>query len=177
MKIYPEADVSFYVEKPSCCHSYFKHGTTYSWKPPGKPFRPKEMPYWNDPVGAKMVEIKTKDLYFENWSKSRIRKEACLGMLYSTGNRFIKLTMAPPAGHKCAPLPVNLQMAHHVNSKCKYGKKSKVVLIYIQFQILELLKAKAKAERKARKKIKDEANAKKKAEKAYKNRTKKRGRS
>lgn len=42
---------------------------------------------------------------------------------------------------------------------------------------LVLLEEKAKAERKALKKIKDEEKAKKKADLAYKNRTKKKGRS
>lgn len=122
MKIYPNADVFCYVDKPVCWGSYLKHGLHYSWKLPIKYFRPKNMYYWIDSEGAKMTQVQTDNLYFKDWPKTRIRPEACLGMLYATGFRFIRLTMAPPANFKCAPLPVNLELAHKVNSKCKYGK-------------------------------------------------------
>lgn len=122
MKIYPNADVFCYVDKPGCWGSYLKHGLHYSWKLPIKYFRPKNMYYWIDSEGAKMTQVQTDNLYFKDWPKTRIRPEACLGMLYATGFRFIRLTMAPPANFKCAPLPVNLELAHKVNSKCKYGK-------------------------------------------------------
>lgn len=117
MRIYPSADVYFYVDKPGSWGNYIKHGANYTWKQPIRYFRPKNMNYWTDSIGSKKAEIGTKDLYFKNWPKSRIRNQACLGMLYGTGFRFIKLSKAPPAGFKCAPLPVNLEMAHRVNSK------------------------------------------------------------
>lgn len=117
MKIYPNADVWFYVDKPGCWGSYQKYGPHHSWKLPGKEFTPKYMYYWRDTEGQKMRDVKRKDLYFDNWPKSRIRPQACLGMLYATGYRFIKLSMAPPAGFKCAPLPVNLVTAKHVKGR------------------------------------------------------------
>lgn len=117
MKFFPNADVWFYSDKGDCWDSCIKHGPNYSWKPPVKPFKPKNMCYWRDKEGAKLVQVETKDLYFEKWPMSRIRRQACLGMLYSTGHRFIKLTMAPPLNFKCAPLPVDLQTARLVKSK------------------------------------------------------------
>ncbi|XP_023165094.1 uncharacterized protein LOC111595541 [Drosophila hydei] len=123
MKIYPNADVWFYVDKPGCWGKYEKYAPHHSWKSPVKPFTPKVMYHWRDLSGVKKAEIKTKDLYFENWPKSRIRAQACLGMLYATGYRFIKLSMAPPAGFKCAPLPVNLAGAHMVNDRLRALKK------------------------------------------------------
>lgn len=117
MKIYPNADVSFYIDKNSCWGSYLKHGPNQHWKERAKPFEAKHMYYWRDIEGTKLVEVKKKDLYFENPPKSRIRRQACLGMLYATGQRFIKLSMAPPVNFKCAPLPVNLQTARLVKSK------------------------------------------------------------
>lgn len=73
------------------------------------------MYYWIDSEGAKMRQVETDNLYFKDWPKNRIRPQACLGMLYATGYRFIRLTMAPPANFKCAPLPVNLETALKVN--------------------------------------------------------------
>lgn len=116
MKIYPEQDANFYVEKIPCWDSYRR--TTNVWKTSDTFFRPKEMCYWRDPDAFKKTEIKTNDLYFKDWPKSRIRNQACLGMLYGTGFRFIKITKKPPAGFKCAPLPVNLEMAYKVNGEC-----------------------------------------------------------
>lgn len=123
MRIYPDADVYFFVDKPGCWGSYMKHGSYYSWKLPPNSIRPKNMHYWLDLDGLKKKVVNTEDLYFKDWPESRIRDQACLGMLYSTGFRFIRILMAPPANFKCAPLPVNLEMAHKVNRKCnKYTK-------------------------------------------------------
>ncbi|ALC42259.1 CG16739 [Drosophila busckii] len=123
MRYYPNADVWFYVDKPGCWGKYQKHGPHFSWKLPNKEFTPKYMRYWRDSEGYKMPEIQRKDLYFKDMPKDRIRPQACLGMLYATGYRFIKLTRAPPAGFKCAPLPVNLEMAKLV--KKDLAKKRK----------------------------------------------------
>ncbi|EDW00778.1 uncharacterized protein LOC6559263 [Drosophila grimshawi] len=155
MKFYPDADVWFCVDKPGCWGKYVKYAPHHSWKLPIRPFTPKVMYHWRDHEGVKMAEIHRKDLYFNKWPKSRIRPQACLGMLYSTGYRFIKLCMAPPAGFKCAPLPVNLATAHIVNGKLRKMKKQ---------------------ERLAKKKAKKAAKDAKKAAKQYKNRGAKRGR-
>lgn len=123
MRIFSNADVDFYVDKPGTWGNYLKHGVTYKWRQPVKRFRPKNINYWRDNVAAKKLEITTEDLYFKNWPKTRIRPQACLGMLYSTGFRFIRLSKALPAGMKCAPLPVNLDTAYTVNGRCNlYGK-------------------------------------------------------
>ncbi|XP_016957174.1 uncharacterized protein LOC108029438 [Drosophila biarmipes] len=143
MKFYPDADVWFFVDKPSCMNSYQKYPSKHSWKVRDKTIA-REMHYWRDIEGVKKTEIKLKDLYFTNWPKSRIRPQACLGLLYATGNRFIRLTKAPPAGFKCAPMPVNLATARIVKVE---------------------LRKKAKRDRLAAKKAKKEAKKAKKAAK------------
>ncbi|KAH8418312.1 hypothetical protein KR222_009577 [Zaprionus bogoriensis] len=155
MKFYPNADVWFYVDKPGCWGKYLKHGPYHSWKLPVVNFRPKYMHYWRDIEGTKLQEVKRKDLYFDKWPKSRIRPQACLGMLYATGYRFIKLSMAPPAGFKCAPLPVNLATAKLVKAH---------------------LRKKKKAEKLAKKKAKQEEKEKKAKAKKFKNRGARQGR-
>ncbi|KAH8355058.1 hypothetical protein KR093_004591 [Drosophila rubida] len=155
MKIYPNADAWFYVEKPGCWGSYQRYGPYHSWKLPDREYTPRYMHYWRDIEGQKLRDVKRKDLYFENWPKSRIRAQACLGMLYATGYRFIRISRAPPAGFKCAPLPVNLATAQYVKAHLKKKKKE------------------AKGEQNRKKK---EAAAKKKAELAHKNRGAPRGR-
>ncbi|XP_017868083.1 PREDICTED: uncharacterized protein LOC108616991 [Drosophila arizonae] len=155
MKIYPNGDAWFYVDKPGCWGKYERYSPQHSWKPLIRPIRPKIMYHWHDYDGVKKAEIKTKDLYFDNWQTSRIRAQACLGMLYATGYRFVKLSMAPPAGFKCAPLPVNLVGAYHVNEHLKQMRRE------------------ANAAKKAAKLA---ALAIKKAELAFKNRAKKRPR-
>ncbi|XP_017051058.2 LOW QUALITY PROTEIN: uncharacterized protein LOC108094797 [Drosophila ficusphila] len=122
MKFYPNADVWFCVDKPSCMNSYQKYPPNHSWKLQDKTIQ-REIYYWRDLEGVKKTQIKLKDLYFTKWPKSRIRPQACLGMLYATGNRFIRLTQAPPAGFKCAPMPVNLATAQMV--KVELRKKAK----------------------------------------------------
>ncbi|KAH8374413.1 uncharacterized protein LOC110182929 [Drosophila serrata] len=141
MKYYPNADVWFYVDKPSCMNNYMKYPPNHSWKINDKTTS-RVMRYWRDSEGIKKPEIKLEDLYFTDWPKNRIRPQACLGLLYATGNRFIKLTKAPPAGFKCAPMPVNLATARIVNV---------------------MLKKKAKAEKKAKKAEKAKKDAEKKA--------------
>ncbi|XP_039481904.1 uncharacterized protein LOC120445512 [Drosophila santomea] len=143
MKFYPDADVWFCVDKPSCLNSYQKYPPNHSWKMRDQTTS-RNMYYWRDIEGVKKTEIKLKDLYFTNWPKSRIRPQACLGLLYATGNRFIRLTKAPPSGFKCAPLPVNLATARIVKV---------------------LLRKKAKREKLAAKKAKKEAKKAKKAAK------------
>lgn len=175
MKIYPNADVSFYTDKPGCWGSYIKYAANHSWKQPVKQFRPKNMFYWSDNEGAKMTSVKTEDLYLKNIPTTRIRPESCVGMLYGTGFRFVRLAMAPPANFKCGPLPVNLETAHEVNSKWDIEIKF-VYLKYNSFEIAVKLSKKAKEEKLAKKKAKKAAKEKKKAEKDYKNRTKKKGR-
>lgn len=128
MKIFPTADVNFYIEKPSCS---LLDGASDFRIQAVKPFTSKNMYHWRDIDGHKKTEIKVKDLYFEKYPKTRIRPQACLGMLYSTGFRFVKLSMAPPANFKCAPLPVNLQTARVVNSKCIIYKNLKFISIEI----------------------------------------------
>ncbi|KAH8299794.1 hypothetical protein KR044_005972 [Drosophila immigrans] len=155
MKLYPNADVWFYVDKPGCWGSYQKYSPYHSWKLPNREFTPKYMHYWRDIEGQKLRDVQRKDLYFDKWPKSRIRPQACLGMLYATGYRFIKLSQAPPAGFKCAPLPVNLATAQYVKAHLKKLTKQ--------------------AKKEANKK-KKEAAAKKKLEKAHKNRGAPRGR-
>ncbi|EDW60804.1 uncharacterized protein [Drosophila virilis] len=155
MKFYPNADVWFYVDKPGCWGKYQKYAPHHSWKLPIRPFTPKVMYHWRDFDGVKMAEITRKDLYFDKWPTSRIRPQACLGMLYATGHRFIKLSMAPPAGFKCAPLPVNLVTAKYVKSH------------------LRKLKRQAKLAKKKEKKAKKAA---KKAAEKLKNRGARRGR-
>lgn len=129
MKIYPNADVNFYIEKRVC--NLLQDDFHSSKLIPEKPFRPKNMYYWRDIDGHKKTEIKTKDLYFKKYPQSRIRKQACLGMLYGTGFRFIKLSMAPPVNFKCAPLPVNLKTAKKVKSKCNSLENVKLISIKI----------------------------------------------
>lgn len=128
MKIFPTADVNFYIEKSTC---NLLDGASDCRRVLEKPFRPKNMYHWRDIDGHKKTEIKAKDLYFEKYPKTRIRPQACLGMLYSTGSRFVKLSMAPPANFKCAPLPVNLQTARVVNSKCIIFENLKLISIRI----------------------------------------------
>lgn len=124
MKIYPDQDVDFHTEKVPCWDSYRRK--IDGWPTSETNYRPKEMLYWLDHDGVKKSHITDEDLYFENWPKSRIRNQACLGMNYATGIRFIKITKKPPAGFKCAPLPTNLATAHIVNGN--YNK-------YIKFMI------------------------------------------
>lgn len=122
MKIYPNADVSFYTDKPGCWGSYIKYDVNHSWKLPVKKFSPRNMFYWTDKEGAKMTAVGTENLYLKGIPTTRIRPQACLGMLYGTGFRYIRLAMAPPANFKCAPLPVNLEKALEVNSKLVYNR-------------------------------------------------------
>ncbi|XP_030387529.1 uncharacterized protein LOC115634110 [Scaptodrosophila lebanonensis] len=125
MKYYPSPDISFYVDKPSGWDHYLRYGPHHSWKLPKADLpRSKVMYYWRDIDGAKLPEIKRKDLYFDKWPKTRIRPQACLGMLYATGYRFIKLTQAPPGNFKCAPLPVNLATARVLKVELKKRKKA-----------------------------------------------------
>ncbi|KAH8401519.1 hypothetical protein KR009_006090 [Drosophila setifemur] len=124
MKFYPDADVWFMVDKVSCMNSYQKHPPNYSWKLQNKTTE-RVMRYWRDSEGVKMPQIKRQDLYFTNWPKNRIRPQACLGMLYATGYRFIRLTQAPPAGFKCAPMPVNLATARAIDEAKKAKKEDK----------------------------------------------------
>ncbi|KAH8308824.1 hypothetical protein KR059_002079 [Drosophila kikkawai] len=147
MKIYPNADVWFYVDVESGMNSYMKYPPNHSWKINNKTTS-REMRYWRDSEGIKKAEIKLEDLYFTDFPKNRIRPQACLGLLYATGNRFIRLTKAPPAGFKCAPMPVNLATARIVKT---------------------LLKKKARAEKKAKK---AEKKAQREAKKALKNKGK-----
>ncbi|KAH8319762.1 hypothetical protein KR074_005206 [Drosophila pseudoananassae] len=155
MKFYPNADVWFYVDKPSCMNSYQTYPRGHSWKINDKTTE-RVMRYWRDIEGVKKAEIKLSDLYFKDWPKGRIRPQACLGLLYATGQRFIKLSQAPPAGFKCAPLPVNLATAQMVNVELK--KKARKDRADAK---------KAKAEAKAAKK-EAKAKAAKEAEKAAK---------
>ncbi|BFG06319.1 uncharacterized protein DMAD_04851 [Drosophila madeirensis] len=122
MKYYPDADVWFFVDRPSCMSSYQKYPKWHSWKLENRSTS-RVMHYWRDTEGVKMPEVQRKDLYFTNWPKTRIRPQACLGMLYATGFRFIRLSKAPPAGFKCAPLPINLATAQVV--KVNLAKKRK----------------------------------------------------
>ncbi|KAH8258434.1 hypothetical protein KR038_011447 [Drosophila bunnanda] len=149
MKVYPNADAWFYVENPSSVNGYMKYPPNHSWKI-NDTCTSRVMRYWRDSEGIKKPEIKLKDLYFTDWPKNRIRPQACLGLLYATGNRFIKLTKAPPAGFKCAPMPVNLETARIVKvllkKKAKADKKAK--------------KAKKNAEKKAKGKDKGKGKGK-----------------
>ncbi|EDW36179.1 GL17660 [Drosophila persimilis] len=122
MKYYPDGEAWFYVDRPSCMTSYQKYPKWHSWKLQQRSIN-RVMHYWRDTDGVKMAEVKRADLYFTNWPKSRIRPQACLGMLYATGFRFIRLSKAPPAGFKCAPLPINLAAARIV--KVNLAKKRK----------------------------------------------------
>ncbi|KAH8290898.1 hypothetical protein KR054_006862 [Drosophila jambulina] len=146
MKYYPDADVWFYVDKPSCMDSYMKYPPNHSWKINDQTTS-KIMRYWRDSEGLKKADIKLEDLYFPDRPKNRIRPQACLGFLYATGNRFIKLTKAPPAGFKCAPMPVNLATARI--KKAKAEKKAK-----------KEEKAKKDAEKKAKDKDKGKGKGK-----------------
>ncbi|KAH8253305.1 hypothetical protein KR032_004696 [Drosophila birchii] len=152
MKFYPDADVWCYVEKPSCMNNYIRYPPNHSWKINDKTTS-RVMRYWRDSVGIKKPDIKLEDLYFTDWSKTRIRPQACLGLLYATGNRFIKLTMAPPAGFKCAPMPVNLATARIARAERKAKKEEK-------------------ARKAAEKKAKKEAEEKEKERNKYKSKPK-----
>ncbi|KAH8280504.1 hypothetical protein KR018_008893, partial [Drosophila ironensis] len=143
MKFFPAPDVWFYVDKPSCMNSYQKYPKSHSWKIHDKTTE-RVMLYWRDSEGVKKPQITVEDLYFKDWPKTRIRPQACLGMLYATGQRFIKLTQAPPGGFKCAPLPVNLATAQIINVELK--KKAK-----IEAQEAKKAKEAAKAAEKAAK--------------------------
>jgi len=81
MKFYPDADVWFFVDKPSCMTSYQKYPPKHSWKIHDKTIA-REMYYWRDIEGVKKTEIKLKDLYFTNWPKSRIRPAARCEMMF-----------------------------------------------------------------------------------------------
>lgn len=136
MRIYPDADISFSVEKPSKWESYIKYGPNHSWKHPEQNIRPKNMYYWRDIEGFKKKVVESDDLYFKDWPKSRIRPQACLGMLYATGIRNVRLSKAPPVGFKCAPLPVNLEMAYKVNGMC--NNYTKIVICILIKNLHEL---------------------------------------
>lgn len=136
MRIYPDADISFSIDKPSKWGSYIKHSPNHSWKLPEKNIRPKNMYYWRDIEGSKKKVVESDDLYFQDWPDTRIRPQACLGMLYSTGFRFIRLLKAPPVDFKCAPLPINLEMAYKVNGKC--NKYTKIVIFNLSKYLYEL---------------------------------------
>ncbi|EDW74995.1 uncharacterized protein Dwil_GK15977 [Drosophila willistoni] len=122
MKFYPDEDVWFYVDKPSCMNSYQKYPKSHNWKLYDRSSS-RVMMYWRDIEGSKMADVKRKDLYFTNWPKNRIRPQACLGMLYATGHRFIRLAQAEPSGFKCAPLPVNLAQARQIKVELRKKRK------------------------------------------------------
>ncbi|XP_037951863.1 uncharacterized protein LOC119684381 [Teleopsis dalmanni] len=121
MRFYPSSDPYFFVE-------------VTNWqricRTPNKIWKYKDLSnvrtiqHWRDLEGAQMQIVEKKDLYFKEWMLSRIRPEACLPIYYCTGNRFIRLEKAFPAGFKCAPLPINLEAAREVKRKIDEAKKA-----------------------------------------------------
>ncbi|KAI9580679.1 hypothetical protein GQX74_013587 [Glossina fuscipes] len=112
MRFWPIPDVDFYVETTPLWSRYCRE-PNIKWKAP-KSQPPHEICYWRDLQGAKKKYIEDKDLLFKDWPKNRLRGPACLPLYYGVGNRFIRLEKAPPAGFKCAPVPLSLVEARKV---------------------------------------------------------------